>query len=361
MQQLLADAGSTLHRDDEKTKWNQFQKCYEAGITLNEATRRFVHHLFSEMGLVCIDPDEEDLKQFFLPHFKAELSNGTYAAKFIQQGRNLEIKGLKPEVHVRNPNLFHIDSESGKRSRIERAAGEFAFVINEVFWPARVILEELNDDPSSFSPNVLMRPLYQECILPNLAYISGPTEFLYWQQTSQAMDLAGIPRPCLLRRNSYLIPDLKSAEFIQANSFNINKLWLQEAPLKAELLDHYIQDDSYPQLKLLLEESLEKAASMVHSWKSSDLKDLRASGAAYLKLLEKCRKEYETQLLQDPKQLPEVRRYLKLADRYFSTQHPQERRQFSVDFLLGNSLYLDFLTSSFIGEFGSMYLLLERE
>ncbi len=361
LQPLLDEITASLHRPDELDKWKAFRECYKPGISLCEASRNFIHYLFSEKGLVCINPDEIALKQVFQPHLKAELLNGTYATLFKEQGAQLEALGLKPEALVRNPNLFYLDPTDGLRKRIEQQQESGAYRVGTEYWSREDALAMVNNQPELFSPNVLMRPLYQEAVLPNLAYICGPSEYLYWQQTALAMDNAGMPRPGLIRRNSFVIPDVKSADVINSNSFDINKLWLEESNLKSALLDHFLALDDYPQLVMSLYDSMEKSALMLHGWKSSSLKDLRASGASYIKIFEKARKDYENQAVEHADQLSDVRRYLKIAGRYFSTKHPQERREFVAGFLLNHTLLLDFITSSFIGEYGSMYLLLESQ
>jgi hypothetical protein len=266
---------------------------------------------------------------------------------------------LKPEAHVRNPNLFYIDPEHGRRSRIERNQDVAHFRIDDTHWSNSEIAQELDESPECFSPNVLMRPLYQETILPNLAYIGGPSEFLYWQQTALAFDLAGINRPALMKRTSFVIPDAKTAAVLVQTAVPLAQLWLDEDNLRSYLLDYALQDDSFPRLVNSYEALVNQINALLYAWKSPGLKELKGFSDNYLKGVQKARKTYEKEIIEHPDQLLEVRRLLKASQRYFSTAHPQERTAHAAAFLLLGRALQEYLTSSFIGEQGSMYLLLD--
>ena len=68
-------------------------------------------------------------------------------------------------------------------------------------------MELLESNVERFSPNVVLRPLYQEMILPNLAYLGGPAEVVYWLQLKGVFDYFGVSFPVLLPRNFALILD----------------------------------------------------------------------------------------------------------------------------------------------------------
>jgi bacillithiol biosynthesis cysteine-adding enzyme BshC len=359
MQFMLEEIANSLHRVEEKQAWQEFCACYKPGISLAEATRNFVHRQFSGDGLVCLDPDDAALKGIFRPVLKKELLEGSYAAAFIEQGVRLAQVGLKPEAHVRNPNLFYINPENSRRSRIDRNHEAAHFLIDDTEWSKDVIAQELDEMPECFSPNVLLRPLYQESILPNLAYIGGPSEYLYWQQTALAFNLAGISRPALLKRTSFVIPDAKTAAVLAQTDVPLAQLWLDENNLRSYLLEHALQDDAFPNLVNAYDALVNQINALLYSWKSPALKELKGLSDNYLKGVQKARKSYEKHMLEHPDQLLEVRRLLKASQRYFSTAHPQERSIHAAAFLLSDTALQEYLTSSFIGEQGSMYLLLD--
>lgn len=359
MQSVFEEIGNSLHREEEKQAWQEFCACYKPGISLSEATRNFVHRQFFADGLVCLDPDDATLKRIFQPVLKKELLEGAFASAFVEQAARLAQNGLKPEAHVRNPNLFYINPENGRRSRIERKKEEAHFLIADTEWSKDVIAQELDKVPECFSPNVLIRPLYQETILPNLAYIGGPSEYLYWQQTALAFNLAGISRPALLKRTSFVIPDAKTAAVLAQTDIPLAQLWLDENNLRSYLLEHALQDDSFPYLVNSYDALVNQINALLYAWKSPALKELKGLSDDYLKGVQKARKTYEKQMIEQPDQLLEVRRLLKASQRYFSTAHPQERTVHAAAFLLSGTALQEYLASSFIGEQGSMYLLLD--
>ncbi len=185
------------------------RRCYSEERTLAHATRLFVNELFGAYGVICLDADDHRLKRLFLPYMRRELQE-EFTVRSI--GPQLEVISGKYGVQAtpREINLFHLASE--KRNRISRRNGEFGVVEEERFEPLPGILDELERYPEHFSPNVLLRPLYQEVILPNIAYVGGGGELAYWLQLKPLFEAAGIPMPVILLRTSLSILPEKEHE-----------------------------------------------------------------------------------------------------------------------------------------------------
>lgn len=174
------------------------------GADLSEATFRLVHELFKDYGLVILDPNRKELKQAFVPHMLREVQERFAEQAVLEANAKLEKMGYKPQVFPRPVNLFYI----GKNFR-ERILFE-----NGVFSSRQLgtrSLEEIQDEirlhPERFSPNVVLRPLYQEILLPNLAYIGGGAEIAYWTQLKGVFDAAGVLFPLIQIRNSLQLID----------------------------------------------------------------------------------------------------------------------------------------------------------
>jgi bacillithiol biosynthesis cysteine-adding enzyme BshC len=126
----------------------------------------------------------------------------------------LENLGFKPQAFCRPINLFYMDA--GIRERIEPTIdGGFIRVDSSISYTHAEILEELHNHPERFSPNVILRPLYQEFTLPNLAYIGGGGELAYWLERKTQFEAAGVPYPMLIRRNSILMIDEQTSTQIE--------------------------------------------------------------------------------------------------------------------------------------------------
>ncbi len=201
MQSVLVAMSDVLGEDANSVEIAElFKASYTNHDNLADATRYLVHQLFGKYGLVVLDPSSNKLKECFADIMEDDLVNhGTYE-KVTSTNTELQ-KRYKLLVNPRQVNLFYISD--GKRQRIDRD-GE-GFKIGEKSVSKEEILNDLASHPERFSPNVILRTLYQEKVLPNLAYVGGPGEIAYWLQFKGAFDNYNINFPMLVLRNSAFI------------------------------------------------------------------------------------------------------------------------------------------------------------
>jgi bacillithiol biosynthesis cysteine-adding enzyme BshC len=178
-----------------------FKRAYGAHDNLADATRYLVTELFGAHGLVCIDGDDRDLKKLMIPYFEKELLESKTYVPVHDTTEKLEELHFK-QVQPRSINLFYI--KNGLRERIEKRKDRWMVLNTEFSFNQDEINEELASHPERFSPNVITRPLYQEVILPNLAYIGGGGELAYWLQLRSMFEEMAVPFPLLILRNSVL-------------------------------------------------------------------------------------------------------------------------------------------------------------
>ena len=202
---------------------------YSNAKNLAEAHRKMVDYIFGEFGVVIIDSDSSELKREMIPVFKNELfTNDTFDA-VEELSRKLVEKGYKKQVNPREINLFY--QENGLRERIIKTSNGFEVVNTDLVFSEAEILKELTDFPEKFSPNVVMRPMYEEKILPNLAYIGGPGEIAYWLQLKDGFTANNIDFPILVLRNSVLLVEEKTKRKINKLPFEINDYFKNEDDL----------------------------------------------------------------------------------------------------------------------------------
>jgi bacillithiol biosynthesis cysteine-adding enzyme BshC len=182
-----------------KEVMSKFRMAYRPDRTLAAATRHLANELFGEYGLVILDADEPRLKRHFKAVMKEEITAQSVQKEVEKTNTALELK-YKVQVNPRNINLFHIGDHH--RERITRNGQEYG--AGEIKWTEIEILDELDRNPGNFSPNVLMRPLYQECILPNIAYIGGGGELAYWMQLQSTFESFNVPYPVIMLRTSLM-------------------------------------------------------------------------------------------------------------------------------------------------------------
>jgi bacillithiol biosynthesis cysteine-adding enzyme BshC len=191
-----------------------FRDAYSQSATLAEAVRKYVNELFGAQGLVVIDANNGRLKREFVEVMSADLFTQQPFAAAQASTQVLEQLGYGSQIYPRPINLFYLDK--GIRERIERDGDEFVVLNTELRFSAEAIKALLQEHPERFSPNVVLRPVYQECILPNLAYLGGPAEVVYWLQLKGIFDQFAIPFPVLLPRNfAVLIPQATQKKIMQ--------------------------------------------------------------------------------------------------------------------------------------------------
>ena len=187
---------------------NLFEEAYLKHENLADATRFLANSLFADYGLVILDADETKLKRVFIPYIKEELEKQT-SFKAVQKTIE-ELKEYTVQVNPREINLFYI--EDNLRERIIFENDKYYVNNTKISFSKEEILQLLESNPEKFSPNVIMRPLYQEVILPNLCYIGGGGEIAYWLELKSFFDAVNITFPILLVRNSVLLNTEKQAK-----------------------------------------------------------------------------------------------------------------------------------------------------
>lgn len=177
------------------------KEAYKPGNTLTQAIQILVNRLFSDFGLLILDGDSKELKKQIKETFKDELLNFTLYKTSKEKVEFLTEKYGKVQVNPREINLFYL---TDTRDRIDFDGKKYSIVDKNIQFTEEEILRELEDHPEKFSPNALMRPVYQETILPNLAYIGGNAEIMYWLELKDYFKEINLPFPILIPRNSML-------------------------------------------------------------------------------------------------------------------------------------------------------------
>ena len=192
----MALSGFEDFLDSLPEKVSVFEKAYRESKTLAAACQCYVNALFGDLGLIALDPDNKSLKNLFRSVIKEEVIE--QEAKNLVEKTNKELLGIgySSQAFAREINFFYIDDQS--RDRLIQKEDEFCVQNSEIAFSKDEILDEIQNYPESFSPNVIMRPLYQETILPNIGYAGGPTEIAYWLQLKSVFEHHDINFPILI-------------------------------------------------------------------------------------------------------------------------------------------------------------------
>jgi bacillithiol synthase len=178
---------------------NLFQDAYSQK-TLANATRFLINAIFGDKGIVILDGDDHMLKQQFSDIVKKDLMQQFV---FEEITKTFASEKTKLQVNPRSINLFFLDENL--RERIIFEGNAFKINNTNLSFTQNEILNILDKNPEKFSPNALLRPVYQEYILPNLCYIGGAAEIAYWLELKSSFEKINLTFPMLLMRNSALI------------------------------------------------------------------------------------------------------------------------------------------------------------
>ncbi len=267
----------------------ELSETYRAGIPMKKAFRSFIHQLFGTYGLLILDADDPRLKAKFSGIIHQELSQQFAHQQVTQHSAALQAAGYPAQITPREINLFYLDEEG--RNRITYENEFFGVKDRDLVFSANAMLELADQDPARFSPNVSLRPLYQEMILPNLAYIGGWGELSYWLQLRGVFKTAGVNFPLLLPRMAGSIFTANQAQEWSALGFDLleirkplHNLYLQYLP---QVWDHTNFETYQQEILALMESFKEYIASDISATLSRSAEALQTKTRNFLGNLEK--------------------------------------------------------------------------
>lgn len=259
---------------------------YRPGANIQEATLHLVNELFGRYGLVVLVPDSPALKRLYIPVMKEELLQQT-SYKLVSKTMEQLGQHYKVQANPREINLFYLMDD--KRERIVKEGNRWSVLNTEFDFNEAELLAELDAHPERFSPNVILRGMFQETILPNLAFIGGGGEIAYWLELRSLFGYYKVPYPLLLLRNSFLWVDNNSRK-------RLEKLGLQSTDLfqdTLELIDAYVEKHTnaglvlkteYDAIEKLFDELAEKARAIDVTLVASVAAEFKKAGKSIGKL-----------------------------------------------------------------------------
>jgi bacillithiol synthase len=211
--------------------------------TLAGATRELVNYLFGEYGLLILDPDNREQKMLLREVILNDVTGRKHFPIVNSTTEELQEKGYHTQVNAREINFFYLDDQL--RERIVFEDNQYKVLNSSVSFSENEIRKEIEEHPEKFSPNVILRPLYQQIILPNISYIGGPAEIVYWLQLKGIFELYSIPFPILQPRNFGLIVNKPQIRKLQKTGLSLKDLFQEENKLKLQVLKTLKADSFY--------------------------------------------------------------------------------------------------------------------
>jgi bacillithiol biosynthesis cysteine-adding enzyme BshC len=265
-----------------------FKQSYTLHKTIQQATLELVNALFAEYGLLVVIPDNARLKKSFQPVIEKEITE-QFSHAIVERTIEQLSSEYKIQTAGRELNLFYLIDD--KRERIEVFGSMFQVLGLKIEWNKEEILKELNLHPERFSANVILRGVFQETILPNIAFVGGGGELAYWLELKNVFEAVQVPYPVLLVRNSFAFANKNRLEKFKDLGFEIKDLFKPAD----ELLNILVKQQSVQLLSLEKEiddmnrlyESIQHSVSAIDITLSTHTKALQAKALKRLKELEK--------------------------------------------------------------------------
>ena len=318
-----------------------FQEAYLKHNSLAEATRYIANKLFEADGLVVIDADDKTLKKEFIPYMEYELLHQTSYNEVKKTVSKLEEESYGIQVNPREINLFYLTDNLRERIIFENES--YGVMNTSIRWTKKDILNEVQQHPERFSPNVIMRPLYQEVILPNLCYIGGGGELAYWMQLKDYFDKVNVTFPILLLRNSVQVITKKNERKLEKLNVSHKELFMNQHELitKKTLENSEIAVDFFEQ-KQVLKEQFDMLRQVANQTDKSFIGAVNAQEKKQIKGLD----TLEKRLLR-----AEKRKHADLVDRIVLLQNTilpnqsleERQRNFSEYYLEYGDMFIDVL------------------
>lgn len=331
--QAVIDELKTILGDSENADQliQLFSDAYLKENNLADATRHLVNTLFGEYGLIILDGDDAGLKTELVDILKDDILNNTNYKLVTQTNSALDDLSYKIQVSPREINCFYMMDTI--RERIERKSnspfeggeGDVYTVLNtDIIFTKDQLLAELKDHPERFSPNVVTRPIYQQILLPNIAYVGGPGEIAYWLEYKAMFDHHNVNFPVLVPRNFGMLTDEKTDKQIQKLGFTVTDIFKGTDALIKE----YVSKNAGSELSLKEQEAQLAIVYAEISAKATAVDvTLKGSVEAEMQKAINALKNIESKILRSEKQKQEtsIHQIKKWREKFFPEGLLQER------------------------------------
>jgi bacillithiol biosynthesis cysteine-adding enzyme BshC len=229
------------------------RKAYTPGAGMATAFGRWIEDVLGPHGLVVYDSSDPAAKPLARDVFVTEVSRPGHTARIAAAaGEALVARGYHAQATLAEGtvSLFHLNAE---RAAI-RVDGKQAFVGDrQMSLPD--LIQEAQDHPEHFSPNVLLRPLVQDTVFPTICYVAGPNELAYLGQLKDVYAHFGVPMPLMYERATATLADSATIRFLTKYELPITALRAQDESALNQLLQS--------QLPPTVEQSLAAVASLI--------------------------------------------------------------------------------------------------
>ncbi|HEY8552002.1 MAG TPA: bacillithiol biosynthesis cysteine-adding enzyme BshC [Thermaerobacter sp.] len=206
--------------------------------TLGQWVARLMARLFAREGLVLLDPMDPTLRRLSRPLLqRAVVRREAIHRELAAAAARLQRRGYRPALDVdpAHANLFYFDGR--RRTALLWQEGRFRDRHGRVAFAPAELARELEFRPEAFSPNVVLRPLVQDWLLPVVAFVVGPGEVQYLAQLRDVYPLFGLEMPVLLPRPGFTLIEPAAVDRLQRYRATVGEVLQDPAGLRRRVLE----------------------------------------------------------------------------------------------------------------------------
>lgn len=228
---------AALPAGDSRSRLLQdLRECYVPGATWGESFAKFLTRLFGRWGVILLDPLDESVHRLSVDVYRKAIDSAAeLRADILSDSASLVQHGYHAQVHVPENSTLVFLTRHGDRLPLDQHDGKFLIDGKEAI-PASELKTLLADRPLDFSPNVLLRPLVQDSLLPTLAYVAGPSELAYLGQVRSLYRTFGRPQPVVFPRAGFTLLDSRTERLMEKYALSLDDVWQGEESLGQKIV-----------------------------------------------------------------------------------------------------------------------------
>ena len=192
---------------------------YRPNATFLTAFTRLMGSLFEDEGIIFVSGDDPRLKKIAGPVFRKELKEHAKTSALLKETSSKLEESFHVQVQSSPTHLFLLN-ETGRYSLVAEG-NDFRLKGTDIRYTRDELLLMVDENPESFSPNVVLRPIVQDSILPTAAYVAGPGEVAYFAQFRSIYEWASVPMPIIYPRASVTLVEPSIAKVLDRYSLSI--------------------------------------------------------------------------------------------------------------------------------------------
>jgi len=269
-------------------------EAYRPGVSLVEAFARVMARLHAEEGLILLDPADERIKRLTERVLVRAVREWPRLSDALRaESERVRARGYRPQIHAERGSAFLFVLEEGRRRPLAWESGRFVLRDGGRTFGAEDLLGEIARAPTRFSPNVALRPIVQDALVPTLVYVGGPSEIAYFAQLGPLYAALGLPEPLLCPRLSLTLVEPRMAELLRRYDLTLTDLFAGVETVRKRIAEHASDDARlFEEAHRAVTEALEKLHPLLRATDPTLERPLRRAHEAMQRQIENLRQHY---------------------------------------------------------------------